>query len=328
VLDRSPLHQRLRFFVTLVALTLGIPVLTGSYSTAGVVLVFGIAAAACNLLLGHAGILTFAQGSFFGIGSYTVGILLKSWPGLGLLALPVCMLAGAVLAVAIGLLSTRQKGIYSVMITLAMAQLVFFAALSFPAITGGENGLLDIPRPSLGLAAWLTEAQENYVLIALVFLASLSFLTRVTGSAFGRVLDAVRENDIRAETLGYHVQLMKLQAYCISGALMALAGALYALQLRSAPLSSIDLMTSESILIMTIVGGRRSMLGAAFGALAMILMGEFLAPVWPRWQMIVGLVLIAVVLFAPEGFGGVWKQLARARRSGRVPANTQYAEVP
>lgn len=328
MLDRSSNHQSLRFYGTLVALAIALPMITGSYSTSSVVLVFAIAAAACNLLLGYGGILSFAQGSFFGVGSYTVGILLKSWPGVHLMALPVSMLAGALVATAIGLLSTRQKGIYSVMITLAMAQLAFFAALSFPGLTGGENGLLDIPRLSIGLAGLLTEAQENYVLIALAFLASLAFLARVIRSPFGRVLDAVRENDTRAETLGFHVQMIKLLAFGLSGALTALAGALYALQLRSAPLSSIDLMTSESILIMAIIGGRRSMIGACFGALAMILMGEFLAPIWPRWQMIVGFVLIAVVLFAPEGLGGIWRRWTVARRPAATPVSAQPVEAP
>jgi branched-chain amino acid transport system permease protein len=322
----EPSTNPFRFYGTLAALAIALPLLTGSYSTSSVVLVFAIAAAACNLLLGFGGILSFAQGSFFGVGSYTAGILLKAWPGLHLAALPASMLAGAVVAAAIGLLSTRQKGIYSVMITLAMAQLAFFAALSFPGLTGGENGLLDIPRPSLGLSGLLTEERENYLVIALAFLASLAFLARVIGSPFGRVLDAVRENDSRAETLGFHVQLLKVVAFALSGAITALAGALYALQLRSAPLSSIDLMTSESILIMAIVGGRRSIVGACFGALAMVLMGEMLAPMWPRWQMIVGFVLIAVVLFAQEGLGGIWRRLWQARETRRAAA--RMAEAP
>lgn len=327
MLDRTFL-QGMRFPGILLGLAAAMPLLTGSYSTAGVVLVFAIAAASCNLLLGYAGTLSFAQGAFFGVGCYTVGVVLKAWPALGLLALPVCVLAGAFLALAVGILSTRQKGIYSVMITLAMAQLVFFTALSFPDVTGGENGLLDIPRLSLGLESWLTEPQQNYVLLALAFTASVALLQRMTRSPFGRVLDAIRENETRAETLGYPVQRLKLQAFGISGAFTALAGALYALQLRSAPVSSVDLVTSESILIMTIVGGRRSMLGALFGALVIVVMGEYLSSVWPRWQMIVGFFLIAIVLLAPDGLGGLWIRLAGRWRTGVRGAAIQGAEVP
>jgi len=318
----------MRFYLVLFALALTAPFFTGSLSTAGVVLVFAIAAAACNLLLGYAGILSFAQGSFFGLGSYAVGILLTTWPGLGLLALPLCVLGGALLALCIGLLSTRQKGIYSVMITLAMAQLVFFAALSFPEWTGGENGLLDVPRPTLGLGRWLNDTQEHYLLVAVLFVVALAVLDRMTRSPFGRVLDAVRDNETRAEVVGFHVPVVKLQAFCLSGGITALAGALYALQLRSAPLSSIDLMTSESILIMSILGGRRSMLGAAFGALAMILMGEMLSPIWPRWQMVVGAVLIGMVLFAPDGLAGLWQRLSARRRTAPDRPSHMQQEAP
>ena len=133
------------FYLTLIAFALLAPLVTGSVSTAGAVLVFAIAAAACNLMLGYAGLLSFAQGSFFGVGSYVVGITLKAYPGVELGALVVCVIAGMLLALAIGALSIRQRGIYFVMITLAMAQLAFFVSLALPGWTGGENGLLDIP---------------------------------------------------------------------------------------------------------------------------------------------------------------------------------------
>lgn len=310
-------HSSGLFCLALAAFALAMPLVMGSTATAGVVLVFAIAAAACNLLLGYAGLLSFAQGSFFGVGSYAVGMVLKAAPGAGMAALLVCMGAGMIVALAIGVLSIRQRGIYFVMITLAMAQLAYFAALSFPQLTGGENGLLDIPRPATGLEGIVGEGAGQYGLIAVVFVLAIAFLRLVVRSPFGRALDAVRENEVRAQTAGYDVQKLKLLAFCLSGGITALAGALYALQLRSAPLSNIDLMTSETILIMAILGGRRSLLGAAFGALAMTLMAEQLSQWWPRWQMIVGFVLIAVVLFAPRGLGGVWVHW-RARRSARA----------
>ena len=141
------------FCLALAAFVLTVPLVMGSTATAGVVLVFAIAAAACNLLLGYAGLLSFAQGSFFGVGSYAIGMVLKAAPGSGMAALLVCIVAGMIVALAIGMLSIRQRGIYFVMITLAMAQLAYFAALSFPQLTGGENGLLDIPRPATGLGS-------------------------------------------------------------------------------------------------------------------------------------------------------------------------------
>lgn len=314
------------FYVALAALALVLPSLMGSVATASVVLVFAIAAASCNLLLGYAGLLSFAQGSFFGVGSYVVGLALKTWPGLGLAALPLSMAAGMTVALLIGALSIRQRGIYFVMITLAMAQLAFFAALSFPSLTGGENGLLDISRPALGLDGLVNEGLAQYLLVVLAFFCVFAFLRRVVSSPFGKVLDATRENEIRAVTVGYNVKKLKLVAFCISGALTALAGALYALQLRSAPLSNIDLLTSETILVMAILGGRRSLIGAAFGALAMTVMAEQLSQIWPRWQMIVGFVLIAVVLYAPDGLSGLWRQLAARLKRGSTGSGASMQE--
>jgi len=299
------------FYLAVACMALAMPLLMGSASSAAAVLVFGIAAAACNLLLGYAGQLSFAQGAFFGAGSYGAGLLLKAWPGLGVAALPLAALAGASVAAAVGLLSVRQRGIYGVMITLAMGQLAFFAALSFPQLTGGENGLLDIPRPVTGLEGWLGPEVAHYVLVALGFAGALALLRRVLRSSFGRILDAIRENEVRAATAGYDVRRFKLLAFCLSGGVTGLAGALYATQLRSAPLSSIDLATSEMILIMSILGGRRSLPGAVLGAMAMTLMAEHLSAWWPRWQMLVGMVLIGAVLFAPNGLAGL---AARWRR--------------
>lgn len=316
------------FYLTLLALPLALPLMSGSATTAVVVMIFGIAAGACNLMLGYAGLLSFAQGTFFGVGSYAAGVLLRSHAGLGLGVLVLCAAAGAVAALVIGMLSIRQKGIYFVMITLAMAQMAFFAALSFPDVTGGENGLLDIPRLAAGLDGELSESQTQYLIVSVVFVLAFAFLRRVVCSPFGRVLDAVRENETRAQMAGYDVRRLKLLAFVISGSVTALAGALYAIQLRSAPLSNIDLMMSETILIMAILGGKRSLLGAVFGALLMTLMAEQLSQLWPRWQMIVGFVLIVTVLFAPSGIGGIfaqWRTPREKRRTGGAHLSSKEA---
>jgi branched-chain amino acid transport system permease protein len=306
------------FYGTLIVFAALMPKVMGSYSGGALVLLFGIAAASCNLMLGYAGMLSFAQGAFFGGGSYMAGIVLKTYPGLGLLALVVCALGGVVLALIIGGLSIRQRGIYFIMITLAMAQLAFFGALYFSDWTGGENGLLDIPQPAWLPASWMSADSAQYLLVGIAFVLALTFLRRIILSPFGRVLDAARENEVRALTVGYDVQKLKLMAFCLSGAITAVAGGLYAMQLHSAPLANIDILTSETILIMAILGGRRSLIGAAFGALALTLMGEQLSQLWPRWQMIVGFVLIALVLYAPSGLNGLWLRLL-SRRAVATP---------
>ena len=308
--DIAPLH----FFAGTLLFAALAPLVMGSTGNASTVLVFAIAAAAANLLLGYAGLLSFAQGTFFGVGSYVTGMLLLRWPGLGLSVVLAALLAGGLTALVIGLLCIRQRGVYFVMITLAMAQLGYFAALSFPDWTGGENGLVAIPRPKIafgGLQLSMEVPLQRYLVIAAMFVAALMLLHRIVHSPFGKVLDALRENEVRVVTLGLDAARIKILAFCLSGAITAVAGALFALHIGSAPVSNIDLLTSESILIMAILGGRRSLLGAALGALALTLMSELISPLWPRWQLIVGLVLIATVLFAPDGLGGA---LASARQ--------------
>lgn len=321
---RDDIHDDslLRFGVGTIAFALLAPFVMGSTGNASTVLVFAMAAAAANLLLGYAGLLSFAQGTFFGVGSYVAGIVLLRWPGVGLAVVPAALFAGGLTALVIGLLSIRQRGVYFVMITLAMAQLAYFAALSFPDLTGGENGLVAIPRPAVPLGFMQLSMEtplHRYVVIAVMFVAAMLLLHRIVHSPFGKVLDALRENEVRVVTLGHDATRVKILAFCLSGAITAVAGALFALHIGSAPVSNIDLLTSEMILIMAILGGRRSLLGAAFGALAMTLMSELISPLWPRWQMIVGFVLIATVLFAPDGLGGM-VTAARRRWNGHKRA--------
>lgn len=308
-------NSLLRFFVGIFLFAALAPFVMGSTGNASTVLVFAMAAAAANLLLGYAGLLSFAQGTFFGVGSYVAGGLLLRWPALGLTVLLAALLAGTLTALVIGLLCIRQRGVYFVMITLAMSQLGYFAALSFPDLTGGENGLVGIPRPAISLGSLhlsMETSLQRYLVIAAIFVAALMLLHRIVNSPFGKVLDALRENEVRIVTLGHNAAWIKILAFCLSGAITALAGALFALHIGSAPVSNIDLLTSESILIMAILGGRRSLIGAAFGALALTLMSELISPLWPRWQLVVGLVLIATVLFAPDGLSGAFA-LARRR---------------
>ena len=319
-------QSALGYYLTLALLALALPTLLGSNAVATSVLILAIAVGACNLMLGYAGLLSFAQGAFFGVGSYVAGLALKTWPALDALAILACVAAGALAALLVGLLSIRQRGIYFIMITLAMAQLAYFLALSLPQYTGGENGLIDLARPGLG-AQWLESATGYYIFVATLFLACFAFLRRLIRSPFGKLLDALRENELRAESIGYNVQLLKLVAFCLSGALSALAGGLYAWQVRAAPLSNIDLTMSESLLVMAILGGRRSMIGAVFGALAMTLMSEYLSQLWPRWQLIVGIVLIAVVLFAPNGLGGLWNQIRLATDDSEAGAGERRGET-
>jgi len=295
--------------ITLLMLTILVfmPFVLPSVTLATEVVIFALAALACNLLLGYTGLLSFGQGIFFGGGAYAASLLMIHLH-FGLFgALLSSMVIGGILAFVVGYLSIRRTGIYFVMLTLAFTQMAYFLAYTFSDWTGGDNGLLDIPRPPLsvfGISVSNLESSESYyVLTACLFAAVFVVIRRVIHSPFGTTLVAIRENEGRASAVGFSTNHFKLVAFVLSGAVTGLAGALYAMLLNFAPLDNIELAMSENILIMTIIGGTSSLVGPIFGAGAIVLIGDLLSAVWPRWLMVLGAALIAVVLFMP---GGLW----------------------
>jgi len=303
------------------AVALLLPATLSSGTLATEVLVYSLAVLGCNLLLGYTGLLSFGQGIFFGMGSYAVGILMTR-SGLPLPAAVLASMAtGALVAAAVGWFAIRQRGTYFVMLTLAFAQLFYFLAYSLPQWTGGDNGLLDIPRPPLslfGLAELpLDTPWRFYALVAVCFLAVFWLLERVTASVFGRTLLAIRENEARARAVGYDTRLFKLAAFALSGAVTALAGAFHALMTGIAPLSNIEYHASEMILVMTVIGGTGNLFASVLGAAFYVLASDWLSTLWPRWLMLLGLLLVAVSLYMHQGLWGLvqrgWRLAVRGR---------------
>lgn len=293
-------------------LPLGLPVVLPSTSLATEVLIFAIAALGCNLLLGYAGLLSFGQAIFFGGGSYATALLMIH-AGAGLVTgLIGGMATGVVLALLVGSLSILRSGIYFVMLTLAFSQMFYFVAYAMSGITGGENGLLDVPRPPLDLIGLPAVALEQpfrfYLVVWLAYALLFLLFQRVIMSPFGSVLVAIRENEERARALGYNTQLYKLVAFLLSGLATGLAGGLYAMFLHFVPLSNADVAMSERILIMTIIGGTGSLLGSVLGAGVFVVLSDILSELWPRWLLLLGLVLIALVLYMR---GGLWEGFQR-----------------
>ena len=295
------------------AAVLLMPVLMQSGSLASEVLIFGLAAMGCNLLLGFTGLLSFGQGIFFGLGSYTIALTLTRWPLPMPLALTLAVVVGALGAAIVGWVAIRQKGTYFVMLTLAFAQMFYFVAYTATSITGGDNGLLDIPRPSLsvfGHVFWpLTSPWQFYSFVAVIFMAAFWFLLKVSRSTFGRTLLAVRDNEERAGAIGYNLKLLKLQAFVISGAVTGLAGALHAMMTGIAPLSNAEYHTSEMILVMTVIGGTGNLFASVLGSAFYLLLGDWLSSLWPRWLLLLGLVLIAISLWMQRGLWGLGEKL-------------------
>jgi branched-chain amino acid transport system permease protein len=319
------LHYRFILFAAIVVCLLPLALSSGSLATE--VLVYALAALGCNLLLGATGLLSFGQGIFFGLGSYSAGLVLTK-TGLQVpLALVAAMLVGALAAALVGWFSIRQRGTYFVMLTLAFGQMFYFLAYTSPDLTGGDNGLLGIPRPALSLFGKqlvpLASPWQFYAFVAVVFLLAFWILMRVSHSVFGRTLLAIRDNEARAAAVGYDVKRFKLAAFVISGAVTGLAGALHALMTGIAPLSNIDYHTSEMILVMTVIGGTGNLFASVLGAAFYVLFSDWLSTLWPRWLLLLGLVLIAVSLFMQRGLWGLGERIVQRLRQRRARGNTE-----
>lgn len=322
-------------FLLAAAVAIAMPLLMHSGSLASEVLIFGLAAMGCNLLLGYTGLLSFGQGIFFGLGSYTIGLLLTRWA----LPMPLALLAaigmGAAGAAIVGWVSIRQKGTYFVMLTLAFTQMFYFIAYTARGLTGGDNGLLGIPRTGisvLGHVVWpLGTPWQYYGFVATLFLLTFWLLQRITRSTFGRTLLAVRDNPERAAAIGYDLRLLKLQAFIISGAVTGLAGALDAMTTGVAPLGSAEYHMSETILVMTVLGGTGNLFASVLGAAFYLLLGDWLSQLWPRWLLLLGLALIVVSLWLQRGLWGlgetIWNFVReRAMRPSEAAAGSLSPE--
>lgn len=327
----NKMNNPFRTLPLLVLFVIALPFGTTSNTLAATILIYGMAAMACNLLVGYAGLLSFCQAVFFGIGGYLSGIVLIN-TDLGLVsALLLGTLVSAVIAGLIGAISIRRTGIYFVMLTLAFAQLFYFLAYSQPGITGGDNGLNGVPRKPLELFG-LTSVDINdnlafYVLVGVAFVGVYLLLRRVIDSPLGSTLVAIRENENRTWALGYDPRHYKVLAFVISGAITGFAGALDGLMLGIVPLSNIDLHMSQHILIAAILGGAGSLFGSVVGAAVLVFATDLLSEWWPRWQIILGVTLILLVIFTPDGITGVWENLkARLRRTRKTAAQEPAAK--
>ena len=315
--------KRYRYLLLSIVTVLLLPAMLSSASLATEVLIFALAALGCNLLLGYTGLMSFGQGIFLGLGSYAAGLALLYMRVPLLAAVLAAMVVGAVAALVVGWFSIRQRGVYFVMLTLAFAQMFYFLAYTLKDITGGDNGLLNIPRPPLALFGITliptSTPWQYYSVVAVIFVIAFALLQRVADSVLGRTLLAIRDNETRAAAIGYDIKSFKLIAFMISGAVTGLAGALYAMLTGIAPLSNIEYHASESILIMTVIGGTGNLFASVLGAAFYVLLGDWLSTLWPRWLMLLGILLIAVSLYMQKGLWGLGVQLVQRLKPYRAP---------
>jgi branched-chain amino acid transport system permease protein len=275
-------------------------------------LCFALFASAFNLLLGYTGLLSFGHAAFFGGASYITGYLVKTsglTPELGVLG---GTLFAALLGYIVGSLSIRRQGIYFAMVTLALAQIVYFASLKAP-FTGGEDGLQGIPRGCLFGLIDLNHvyhvggnplALNLYYFIFVMFCIGFWIIHRTIHSPFGQVLKAIRENEPRAVSLGYKVERFKLIAFVISAALAGMAGALKSLTFQLASLTDVSWHTSGEVVLMTLLGGVGTVLGPLAGAFTVVTLQTELSSVGSWITVIIGSTFVICVLLFRRGFIG------------------------
>jgi branched-chain amino acid transport system ATP-binding protein len=297
--------------LALVALPLVLPLLGLSLNTGTMVVIFAIATMGLNLCVGYTGLVSFGHGTWFGIGAYAAGLMQLHWfHGDIWLPLALSMAFVAIVSAAAGVIILRRRGVYFSLLTLALAALTYTVAFRWSTVTGGEDGLGGLRRGSIGPLS-LDAALTYYVTVALIGLGTLYFLLRLARSPFGHVLVAIRENQLRAAFQGYPVERYKLVVFVISAVVTGLAGALLAFQTYLVSAEAVSVPFSGELLAMVVIGGMRSMLGPALGALFFILFRELFSIWTANWLLWFGLTFVAFVLFSPEGLVGIWHTLAR-----------------
>jgi branched-chain amino acid transport system permease protein len=275
------------------------------------VLIFAIFASSLNLLVGYAGLPSLGHAAFFGGGAYAAAIAAQR---LGtdqlFVSLGAAMIGAALLALLVGFLAVRALGIFFLMLTLALAQMVFAIAYQATDLTGGSNGLSGVHRPVLfGLD--LGAASDLYVLVCAIALAVGLLLWRITTSTYGRALVGVRENERRMRAIGYDTRTLKLSAFVLAGALAGVAGALSSYEFRFVSPNDVALGTSVTGFVMVLIGGGGTLIGPIVGAAVVLLIERVLPSQLPA-QMILGVVFIAFVVFARQGIVGAVRRMARA----------------
>jgi branched-chain amino acid transport system permease protein len=267
------------------------------------VLCFGLFACAFNLLIGYVGLLSFGHAAYFGMGGYITGYAAKAWGVPPELAILMGGAVGALLGLPFGWLAIRRAGIYFAMITLALAQMVYFFALQAP-FTGGEDGIQAIPRGVLFGVFDLSEDFTMYWLVAAVFLAGFLLIHRIVHSPFGQVMKAIRDNEPRATSLGYRTDDYKLMAFVLSAALAGVAGGTKALVFNIATLTDVHWQMSGEVVLMSLVGGLGTVFGPVVGAAVIITMQNYLAEFGAWVTVIQGGIFIACVLAFRRGVLG------------------------
>jgi branched-chain amino acid transport system permease protein len=293
----------------------------GLYQYLGIeIIIWMIYALGFNLLLGYTGLPSFGHGAYFGIGAYAFGLtqhnlVANVWLGLGV-GLLAAMAAGSAVAAFI----SHRRGIYYALMTIAFGQVFWFTAVKWHGLTGGEDGLLDIARPDVNLGFLSLSLRSNEALFYFSF-AFFCFIVivlwRLVHSRFGKVIYAIKQNEMRASFIGYDVWLYKWLVFVISAGIAGLAGGLFAMAQMSAYPDVMSLHAAGLVVMITLIGGGFvSFWGPVIGTAVFFLARDLLGALTATWLLWYGLMFMIVVLFKPEGIAGAWQDLLRSIGSG------------
>jgi len=274
-------------------------------TTAAEMLIFGIIAVSTNIMVGYTGLLSFGQASFFGIGAYACGLMLKAGVPL-LLAIPAGTGLALLIAGMVGYFCVKRTGLYFICLTFAFNQMFYFIAYVWTGVTGGEDGLPGIPRPDL-----ISDPVSFYVFIAVLFFICLLAMLRIIHSPLGLAFRLIRENPSRAAAVGYNVRLFKWFSFIIASAFTGLAGTVYAMLYSIVPIDQIHWLKSGDFIFMLLFGGTGNFFGPLIGAVGYIWLSDTFAVIWARWPLLMGIVFLIVVLHLR---GGVVELIGRAYR--------------
>jgi branched-chain amino acid transport system permease protein len=264
------------------------------------IVIFALAAASLNLIMGYGGMMSFGHAAYLGIGGYAVGILAHEGIGSGFVQWPVALAASALFALVIGALSLRTRGVYFIMITLAFAQMAYYVASGLSRY-GGDDGLTVYKRSDFGGLINLSSRVQFYYLCLGCLFGGIYLIWRIVNSRFGMVVQGVRSNEQRMQAIGFPANRYRLVCFVISGTICGLAGALLA--------NNTDFISPA--VIMVVLGGMGSLFGPMIGAIVFLLLEEFLSQITEYWALIMGPLLLLIVLFGRGGIMGLLGRLSR-----------------
>jgi branched-chain amino acid transport system permease protein len=286
------------------------------------ILIYALAATSLNLVLGYGGMISFGHAAFVGAGAYTGSVMIVEGLTSAWLAWPLAMAISGLLALVIGAISLRTRGVYFIMITLAFAQMIYYLTISMKAY-GGDEGLTLTQRATLGFGLNLKDDVTFYYVVLALLCSAIYLISRLVNARFGRVIQAIRENETRMEAVGYPAFRFKLACFVIAGALGGLAGALLANQNSYVNPGILHWTESGKLMIMVILGGVGHLYGGLLGAIGLLGLEEllanhkigWLAALYPNYQqhslLGVGVAMLAVVLYAPQGIAGLFARKAK-----------------